>query len=361
MHGGLDEHHELLRAGLRDALRPGSLAAARALAEAAPPERDPWDVVVALGLAGLLVAADAGGLGLGEVEVAVVAEELGRGLAAVPWAGTAVAGATLLADVDRDRRASLAAGASRVAVAEPGTGEVTATREGAGWVLSGGHPRVVGVVDADLVLVGVRLGGDGIAVVALAPDRPGVTRRAVPSLDVTRPVGQLSLADVVVGDTEVVDRDARTTWTLVRRRLLLCAAADAVGVGAAAVDLGVAEARTHEQFGRPIGAYQAVAHPLAEAWAAVERSRSLVYAAAAALAADRPDAAHLVTCARAMAVPAARQAVETSMQVHGATGYTWEHDLHLFLRRIRAAEHEEPSTAEAEVAALAGALAGRTG
>lgn len=358
MHSGLDEEHEELRRGLRDALEGSdTVGVARAVTEGVEPARDPWQAAVGLGLPALLVPEAAGGLGLGEVELAVVAEELGRALAPVPFTGTAVAGATLLsASRAPDRLADLVAGRCRIAVADPAGGEVVATRGGHGWALSGAHPRVAGLVDADVVLVGVALEGHAPGVVAVAGDRPGVSRRPLPTLDATRPAGRLELADVVVGDADVVDPDAAARWALTRVRLLLAASAEAVGVGAAALDRGVAEARTHEQFGRPIGAFQAVAHPLAEAWAAVERSRSLVYAAAAAMASARPDAEHLVTCARVLAVPAARLAAETAIQVHGAIGYTWDHDLHLFLRRARAAEHEGTSTSQAEVAALAGAL-----
>jgi alkylation response protein AidB-like acyl-CoA dehydrogenase len=116
-------------------------------------------------------------------------------------------------------------------------------------------------------------------------------------------------------------------------RLRAAMAAEAVGVAQRALDLGIEHAKTREQFGKPIGTYQAVSHPLAQTYTDVELARSLAYWAAWCVANDDDRAALAAAAAKAFATEAAVVACERSIQVHGGTGFTWEHPLHRFYKR----------------------------
>jgi alkylation response protein AidB-like acyl-CoA dehydrogenase len=116
-------------------------------------------------------------------------------------------------------------------------------------------------------------------------------------------------------------------------RLRAAMAAEALGVAQRALDLGIEHAKTRSQFGKPIGTYQAVAHPLAQTYTDVELARSLVYWAAWCVAEDDERARLAATAAKAFATEAAVSACERSIQVHGGVGFTWEHPLHRFYKR----------------------------
>jgi alkylation response protein AidB-like acyl-CoA dehydrogenase len=116
-------------------------------------------------------------------------------------------------------------------------------------------------------------------------------------------------------------------------KLRAAMAAEAVGIAQRALDLGVEHAKTREQFGKPIGTYQAVSHPLAQTYTDVELARSLAYWAAWCVANDDERAALAAAAAKAFATEAAVVACERSIQIHGGTGFTWEHSLHRFYKR----------------------------
>ena len=116
-------------------------------------------------------------------------------------------------------------------------------------------------------------------------------------------------------------------------RLRAALAAEAVGVAQRALDLGIEHAKTREQFGKPIGTYQAVSHPLAQTYTDVELARSLAYWAAWCVAEEDDRAALAAAAAKAFATEAAVAACERSIQIHGGTGFTWEHPLHRFYKR----------------------------
>ena len=118
-----------------------------------------------------------------------------------------------------------------------------------------------------------------------------------------------------------------------RRRLLAAYALQAVGIGARATELAIAYASEREQFGRKIGSYQAIAHPLVDAYVAVELARSLAYWAAWAVAEDDEQADVACAAAKSQAAEAAVLACERSIQVHGGIGFTWEHPLHRYYKR----------------------------
>jgi alkylation response protein AidB-like acyl-CoA dehydrogenase len=135
------------------------------------------------------------------------------------------------------------------------------------------------------------------------------------------------------GDTATVD-PTRPLWPVDETpRFRAASAAEALGVAQRALDLGVEHAKTREQFGKPIGTYQAVSHPLAQTYTDVELARSLVYWAAWCVAEDDERAPLAAASAKAFATEAAVAACERSIQVHGGIGFTWEHPLHRFYKR----------------------------
>jgi alkylation response protein AidB-like acyl-CoA dehydrogenase len=144
------------------------------------------------------------------------------------------------------------------------------------------------------------------------------------------------VAGLTAGDGESATVDStRSAWRVENEtpRFRAAAAAEALGVAQRALDLGVDLAKTREQFGKPIGTYQAVSHPLAQSYTDVELARSLVYWAAWCVAEDDERAPLAAAAAKAFATEAAVAACERSIQVHGGIGFTWEHPLHRFYKR----------------------------
>ena len=152
-----------------------------------------------------------------------------------------------------------------------------------------------------------------------------------------------------VDSTRPLHRNGGTQETARSRAAM---AAEAVGVAQRALDLGIAHAKTREQFGKPIGVYQAVSHALADTYADVELARSLAYWAAWSVAEDDEQAAVAAAAAKAFATEAAVKACERSIQVHGGIGFTWEHSLHRFYKRALWLEGfgARPAKLRAEVA-----------
>jgi len=264
---------------------------------------------------------------LGLVELAVLAEESGRALHPVPWWGTAglAAPAYHAAGTVPPGPATLADGA----------GSCRAVPAGTGWRLAG---RVGAVVDAGPAseLVVAAGTGSGTGLFTVPPDGPGVTRTgaggAGGGIDPLRGTAGLALAGAparqLVGPPE-----AGPLLAAIRHRGTALLAAEGIGVAARALEIAVEHARTRVQFGRPIGAYQAVSHRLAECYADLELARSLAYRAACVLAGPEGDPAE----ALAGAVHASRRAAvtvcESAIQVCGGTGVTWEFPLHRWYRR----------------------------
>jgi len=160
----------------------------------------------------------------------------------------------------------------------------------------------------------------------LTPDMSGrpAQGEAIATVDETLRLGRLTAdgASAATGD-----------WDDVRRRLLAALALEAVGIGSKAVELAVAYVGSREQFGKKIGTYQAISHPLVDAYVAVELSRSLAYWAAWAVAEHDEQADLAVASAKSQASEAAVLACERSIQAHGGIGFTWEHPLHRYYKR----------------------------
>jgi alkylation response protein AidB-like acyl-CoA dehydrogenase len=173
----------------------------------------------------------------------------------------------------------------------------------------------------------------GAATVRWVPvDTRGVAAEARPGIDPTRSLGHVRFADAPGERLEVPAAD-------LRRLAAVLVAAEAVGVAERALEMSVAHAKVRQQFGRPIGSFQAVKHRCADMAVRAEVARSVTTFAAAALAAGEADAPHHAHVAKALAVDAALANAADNVQNHGGMGYTWEGDAHLYLKRAWVLEH----------------------
>ncbi|MEW2397184.1 acyl-CoA dehydrogenase family protein [Streptomyces sp. NPDC046862] len=301
-----------------------------------------------LGLTGLAVPERYGGAGLGPAELGVVLEEMGRTLCQSPFFATvALAGQALARCGDETARErwlpGIASGALTAALATgepsaPWDGDALATvaeHQRDGWVLSGTKTYVVDGHTADLLLVTARC-PDGLGVFAVPADAPGLTRTVLDSLDPTRPLARIRLGATPatrISDGDACDRIA-AVYDLVRAAL----AAEQVGGAAACLDMAVDHATTREQFGRPIGSFQAIKHKCAQLLVEVECARSAARFAGSVVGTPGTEAAIAATVARAYCSEAFTHAAKENIQIHGGIGFTWEHRAHLYLRRAKSSE-----------------------
>src|SRR5262249_42620366 len=210
-------------------------------------------------------------------------------------------------------------------------------RGDASWTLA--HDRLVPDIDtAGRVAI---VEADGIY------ELEGCERQILETVDVTRPLGTVTGGERGrrLGDLSLLPE--------IRRRSLVALALEACGAGRRALEYAVEHASTREQFGRPIGAYQAVSHALATSYAELELARSTALWASWCIAVDDPDAEIAAVTAKAFSADAAVTACERSIQVHGGIGFTWEHVLHRLYKRALGVQAWEASTAalHSEVAA----------
>jgi alkylation response protein AidB-like acyl-CoA dehydrogenase len=302
-----------------------------------------------LGLQGLHIPDEHGGAGLGQVELAVVFEELGRSLACVPYLATAgMAANALLASGDdsaqRDLLPRLASGEAvgTLAVAEDGgrwdldSVAAEARPAGHGWVLDGHKAFVVDGGQADLIVVAARAPA-GLSAFVVEAGAPGMTRTAPPTLDQTRRLARLELATTparLIGE----EGDAGGWLSKTLDLAAVALAAEQVGGAQRCLEMAVEYAKTRQQFGRPIGSFQAVKHRCADMLVRVESARSAAYYAAWAAAEDSDELPVVASLAKAYCSEAYFFAAAENIQVHGGIGFTWEHDAHLYFKRAKASE-----------------------
>ncbi len=299
-----------------------------------------WNELVELGWAGVIVPEDRGGLGLGAVELVVIAEEMGYALAPSPWFSTTCAAAMLSAAGTEEQRERWL---------EPlATGEVRGTLavwdERSGWAPD--HSEVepasdgtlsatkIAVPDADAVAFLIVSGADGRHYL-VQRDGASVTVEPETPLDPTRKLYRVTLDGAAAQPLEhAPDRIAGVYATIVT-----VLAAENVGVAQRAMEMAVAYAKDRAQFDRPIGSYQAVSHRCAQMLLEVEGARSLSYWAGWALDNQADAGPRAASMAKAYAGDAGFRVTASALQVHGGIGFTYEHDLHFFLKRAFANAH----------------------
>lgn len=360
MNATLTEEQKMLRDAARELLEARyPMSRVAEIADGAGFERASWSELAELGWTAISVPEHLGGVGLGVVDEAVLIEELGRVLFPGPFFASAVL-ATVAAGSDEPSLERLLDGSALGTLAWAGDEDVfdarrpavTATRDGNAWHLDGAAAFVPDLALADLVFVAASTpAGPGLW--AVAPDGAGTRATTAQPLDPTRPLGRIELerapARLVAEPGTAVDE----LLGRVRDRACVALAAECVGIISRVVEISVEYATVREQYGRPIGSFQAVAHRLADAFVEGESARSLTYWAAWSVNEGMPDATLAASSAKAFAGEAAVRAVQSAIQVHGGVGFTWEHPLHRFYRRALwcAAYMGWPATHRARVAA----------
>ncbi|HUF84093.1 MAG TPA: acyl-CoA dehydrogenase, partial [Acidimicrobiia bacterium] len=302
----------------------------------------------------LTVAEDAGGLGLGVVELAVVVEELGRVLAPTPFLPTVTQFAPAIRETgSSEQQAHLLAGVAAgeltgaLAIAEAGESydpartTATATPEGDDFVLTGTKQAVMGAADAGEIVVVARLpateGDAGVGAFVVGRDQLAV--EPVESLDLTRGLGRVTLDGAFVSGDRVLGEPGPATAAGLRRAVEEATAAlaiETVGTCQAIFDVTLEYAKQREQFGVPIGSFQAIKHKFADMLIVLERARATGYFAALTIAEDDGRRSLAVASAKVTAGDCALLLAKEGIQIHGGIGYTWEHDMHLYVRRVRA-------------------------
>ncbi|MEV8312726.1 acyl-CoA dehydrogenase [Streptomyces sp. NPDC059900] len=296
-----------------------------------------WDGLAEQGLLAVHLPEECGGGGGGLVDLAVVLEEAGRAALPGPYLAGALASAVLHAAGANDLAADLASGA-RIGAVALGEGTLTAVSAADGRILDGVAPPVLSGADADLLILPAKSAesaesaesaDSASGTVWLAVDAAGLTVRTQESADPTRPTAEVTAAGAEVPAGRVLDVDG----ALVRDLACVLYAADACGVAGWALDTAVEHAKVREQFGRPIGQFQAVKHACADMLVRLEQARALAWDAARA-AGEPPQVRGLVAAlAAGAALDAAYSCAKDAIQILGGIGFTWEHDAHLYLRR----------------------------
>ncbi len=306
-------------------------------------EQSDWQEMADLGWPGLALPEEWGGQGLGIVDLAVLFEEMGYALAPSPLLSTTLVGLALAIGGSDDQRERylrpLASGEKRGApaiwdagsTATPGAFTMDARADGDDVVLDGEKVLVPDAAAADLLLIATDDGHRHIV------DRSadGVTVSAEPSIDLTRRLYTVKLDGVRVPAADTLPAEGRE-YQQVFLRICVALAAESTGVAQRTMEMAVSYAKDRQQFGRPIGAYQAVSHRCAQMLLETENSRSAVYGAAWAADSDPERLPLAASMAKAYSSDTGWRVPDASIQVHGGIGFTWEHDLHFFLKRGRA-------------------------
>ena len=323
--GVTEEHTALAEAVRRWAADHAPVSTARQAAEDGgkePPEV--WQGLASQGLLAMHLPEEQGGGG-SAVDAAVAAEALGAGLAGAMFLPTVTASAVaLLAGVEAGRLRSLTDGSAAAAFALA-PGSLRVQREDDAVRVSGTVQPVLGAAAADVLLL---VAADGDGELCFLVDAAAASVQPLESLDATRPAASVTLNDVEIPAADRLDLPP----DVVRDVAVTLAAAEAAGIAGWCLDTAVDYAKVREQFGRPIGQFQAVKHACADMLTKVEQARAVAWDAARALSdpEQRPLAAAV---AGAVALEAAVTCAKTCIQILGGIGFTWEHDAHLFLRR----------------------------
>ena len=327
---GVTEEHAALAESVRGwAERAGLRVATRVVIDAEVEGRPTtWSGYADQGLLGLHLADEHGGSGATALELAVVLEEMGRALAPGPFTSTALA-SLVLADsgvpIAKELLPGLADG-SRTAAIALAPGSLTATTNGDGLTLSGSAAAALSAHLADVLVVVAQQGDDALW---LAVDAGDAQIAVGPGLDPGRRNAIATFSGVTVSADRVL---SGLTTQRVRDLAAVAFAAEASGIATWCLDTAVAYAKVREQFGAPIGSFQAVKHLCSDMLVQAEEAAAVAWDAARTV--DEPDQSPLTaSVAATVALEAAVFNAKTCVQVLGGIGFTWEHDAHLYLKR----------------------------
>lgn len=306
---------------------------------------DLWNTIAEQGWLGILVPEELGGLGMGVQEFGVVAYELGRGVVPGPFLSTSLAtymiaiGGTDAAKAKYIDKLVAGGSVGSVAIVEPelsitleGT-NCTATASGDGFTLNGTKDVVADAAAANVFVVAANT-GDGIGFFIVDKDAAGVTVKPNKVWDLTSRNGSLILDSVEVSADAVI-QNPNDVFQKTLRVANIGIAADCLGGSEFIHKLTVGYAKERSQFGTLIGSFQSVKHPLVDLFAQIESAKSAYHYGAWATDADSNDAEVAVAVARNTNTECYRNVTLTCLQLHGGIGFTWEYDLHLFLKRAK--------------------------
>ncbi|MGI5128113.1 acyl-CoA dehydrogenase family protein [Pseudonocardia sp. CA-107938] len=321
----MTDEQRALQDGIRASVaRLGCRAAVRA-AESGPGDWSAhWSAMAEVGVFGVAVPEALGGGGGTVVDVAAALEQCAVELVPGPVGTTVLAGLLLGGEL----LTGVVDGATPVAAALD-TGSLVAVETPDGLRIDGVAPAVLGAGPAPLLLLGATLAGADVWVL-LDADQPGLKVEARPPVDFSRSLGRVEAEGVLVPPGRVLPG---VSTARVRDLAAVLLAAEAAGIARWCVDAATGHAKVREQFGRPIGSFQAVKHLCAEMLLRAEQAAALAWDAARA-AADAPDELPLsAAVAAGTPLDAAVDTAKDAIQVLGGIGFTWEHDAHLYLRR----------------------------
>ena len=309
----------------------------RSVVEKGTPADELWAQMVDLGWPALTVPEAYGGLGLGFVEVAVVAEELGRVVAPGPFLATVtqfVPAVRHAGSPEQQQRFLGAVASGDLTGTLAVGGDVVATPAGDGFSLSGTVGHVVDGDRADEVAVAADVDGGRRLFVVRGND---LQSTAVRSLDQSRRLATIELDGVRVDADRALggSTDAEAAIERVVEEATTALALEMVGTCQAIFDVLLDYANERHQFGVPIGSFQAIKHKFADMLVCLERARATAYFAAATIAEDDERRSLAVAMAKATAGDAQRLIAQEGIQTMGGIGYTWEHDMHLYVKRAK--------------------------
>jgi alkylation response protein AidB-like acyl-CoA dehydrogenase len=356
---GFSEEQEMLRKSARDFLTKESpMTYVRQMMDDERGFRDDqWKKMAELGWMGLILAEEHGGAGLDFVDMVVVLEEMGRVVLPGPFFSTAILGGVALSDggsaaQKQEFLPKLASGELRATLAqlEPSGRwdadgiQLEAKPGGGGYRLSGTKLFVPDAHTSDLLIVGGRApgskGAEGLSLFLVDAKAPGVGITLLKTMDQTRKLCEVVLKDVAVPAEHVLGTPG-AGWKLLDRivdrgKVGLCA--EMCGGAQKVLEMSVEYAKVREQFGRPIGSFQAIQHKCANMLVEVESSKSAAYYAAWAVANDVAEAPLAAAMAKAYCSDAYRHTAGEGIQIHGGIGFTWEHDMHIYFKRAKSSE-----------------------
>jgi alkylation response protein AidB-like acyl-CoA dehydrogenase len=347
------EEQQLIRANARAVLRAYTPARRRA-ALGAPGGYDAalWTQLAGeLGWCALAVEEQAGGAGLGWVELCLLQEELGRALVASPFFGTVVLGVALIealatGEQRRTLLSQVAAGGVRIGCALGG-GDGEVPPEGVALTLqhAAGALRLRGTSDfvvhgdsADYLLALAREeGGGALRALWLPADAPGIRVQPHVMLDLTRPMSRVHCADVAVRPEQLLGATvAPDALERALNRARIGLAAEALGGAECVLEMTTEYVKQRLQFGRAIGSFQAVKHRLADMMVQVEAAKSAAWYAACVADENPAELTEAAATAKSYCCDAFYDCAASAIQLHGGIGFTWEHDAHLYFKRARA-------------------------
>jgi len=307
-------------------------------------DRTIWDGLVEMGVVGLHIPEQYGGAGFSFVETAIVFEELGRKVVPVPLVSSVMASGAIIAAGSDDQKSAfvppIASGEkiATLAVFEHAHDldlcETSAEQTEDGWILTGRKRFVTDAPNADVFVVTATT-KDGVHLFVVGRSAEGVSVSETPSLDATRPLGEIGLNNVrVSNDAHLSETDAESA---ARRGLdlgVVALAQEQAGGAQRCLEMSVEYAKSRYQFGRAIGSFQAVKHMCADMLVAVEHAHSV--AAHAARTVDDPlESPISIPLAKSVCSDAYMKAAGDTIQIHGGIGFTWEHDAHLYFKRAK--------------------------